>query len=276
MNSKIFRFRGIVLFVLLLFVMSSMCLGNRKDEMYNDSLMSNYEYDITITSNSSLQNVTLYLPVPVFENKSEVGLEIVNGDYYNKPSDWNLSLEDTEYGLMLKIEAGEIQPVYHSLPVAVPEPEPGSDDIENETYEEEQIVESHEYSEETPVLVSFDFGTSVEADHVINTKYPAGNEPVLLPKNNLRESEEGSTVPLPEHINPKYFDYESLVYARYDSSPDSDVQIFIEMEGRNEWWIYGWQYNEYIDRISIQLTGPQEGWVQAEGKLTTGDGVYRG
>jgi hypothetical protein len=243
--------------------------------MYNDSLMSNYEYDIIIESNSTLQNVTLYLPIPVFENESSVGLEMVNGDYYNKPSDWNLSLEDTEYGLMFKIEASEIQPVYHSLPVAVPEPEPGSDDIENDTSEEEQIVESHEYSEETPVLVSFDFGTSVEADHVINTKYPAGNESLLLPKNSLRESEDEPAVPQSENLNPEYFDYESLVYAHYDSSPDSDVQIFIELEGRNEWWIYGWQYNEYIDRISIQLTGPQEGWVQAEGKLTTGDGIYK-
>ena len=275
MNRKIIIFGGPVLFVLLLFVLGSGCLENRNDEMYNDSLMSNYEYDIIIESNSTLQNVTLYLPVPVFENESEVGLEMVNGDYYNKPSSWNLSLEDTEYGLMLKIETAEIQPVYHSLPVAVPEPEPGSEDIEDEIPEEEQIVESHEYSEETPVLVSFDFGTSVKADHLINTRYPIGNESVLLPKHNLRESEEDPTIPRSEHLNPEYFDYESLVYAHYDTSPDAEVQIFVELDGRNEWWIYGWQYNEYIDRIFIQLTGPQAGWVPAEGKLTTGDGIYK-
>lgn len=268
-------FGGLILVVLLLLVLGSLYVKTQNEKMYNDSLMSHYDYRITITSNSNLQNVTLYLPIPVFENESEVGLEIVNGDYYNKPSDWNLSLEDTEYGLMLKIEAAEIQPVYHSLPVAVPEPEPGSEDIEDEIPEEEEILESHEYSEETPVLVSFDFGTSVKADHLINTRSPIGNEPVLLPKYNLRESEEGSTVPLPEYINPEYFDYESLVYARYDASPDAEVEIYIDLDSWNEWWIYGWQSNEYTDRISIQLTGPQEGWVQAEGKLTTGNGVYR-
>ncbi len=266
---------GLILFVLLLFILGSWYVETQNEKMYNDSLMSNYEYDIIIESNSTLQNVTLYLPIPVFENESDIGLEMVNGDCYNKPSDWNLSLEDTEYGLMFKIEAVEIQPIYHSLPVSVPEPEPGSEDIEDEVPEEEQIVESHEYSEETPVLVSFDFGTSVEADHVINTKYPVGNEPVLLPKHNLRESEADPTLPRPEHLNPEYFDYESQVYAHYDASSDADVQIFVELDGRNEWWIYGWKYNEYTDRLFIQLTGPQAGWVKAGGKLTTGDGIYR-
>lgn len=275
MNRRMKVFVGLILVVLLLLILGSWYVKTQNEKMYNDSLMSHYDYSITITSNSTLQNVTLYLPVPVFENESEIGLEIVNGDYYNNPSDWNLSLEDTDYGLMLKIEAAEIQPVYHSLPVAVPEPEPGSDDIEGEIPEEEQIVESHEYSEETPVPVSFNFGTSVEADHMINTKYPAGNEPVLLPKHNLRESEEGSSVPLPAHINPEYFDYESLVYAHYDAPYDADVEIYIDLDSRNEWWIYGWQFNEYTDRISIRLTGPQAGWTQTEGKLITGDGVYR-
>ncbi|HII90962.1 MAG TPA: hypothetical protein HA262_02010 [Methanosarcina sp.] len=275
MNRKMIIFGGFVLFFLFLLVLGSMYLKNENEEMYNDSLMSNYEYDITLESNRTLQNVTLYLPVPVFENESKVGLEMVNGDYYNKPSNWNLSLEDTEHGLMFKMETVEIKPVYHSLPVAVPEPEPGSESIEDEVEEEEQIVESNEYSEETPVLTSFDFGTNVKADHMINTKFPVGNEPVLLPKYNLRESEEEPIVPLSEHLNPEYFDYESLVYAHYDTSNDTDVQIFVELNSRNEWWVYGWQYNDYIDRISIRLSGPQEGWVKAEGKLTTGDGIYK-
>lgn len=275
MNRWMKIFGGLILLVLLLLVLGSWHVETQSKKMYNDSLMSNYEYDIIIESNKTLQNVTLYLPIPVFDNESEVGLEMVNGDYYHKPSDWNLSLEDTEYGLMLKIEAAEIHPIYHSLPVAVPEPEPGSEDIETQIPEEEQIVESHEYSEETPVLVSFDFGTSVKADHMINTKYPVGNESVLLPKYNVSGPNEVQKVPRSEHLNPQYFDYGSFAYASYDTSPDTNVQIFIELEGRNEWWIYGWQYNEYIDRISVQLTGPQVGWVNAEGSLTTGDGIYK-
>jgi hypothetical protein len=275
MNRKMKVFGGLILVVLILLILGSWYMKTQHEKMYNDSLMSHYGYRISITSSSSLQNATLYLPVPVFENESEVGLEMVNGDYYNKPSNWNLSLEDTEYGLMLKIEAAEIQPVYHSLPVAVPEPEPESESMGDEMPEEEKVLESHEYSEKTPVPVSFDFGTSVKADHLINTRYPVGNESLLLPKLNLRESEEESTIPsLDEHVNPEYFDYESLVYAHYEASPDAEVEIYVDLDSSNEWWIYGWQFNEYTDRISLQLKGTQEGWVQAEGKLTTGEGVY--
>ncbi|MDM7918707.1 MAG: hypothetical protein QUS12_06020, partial [Methanosarcina sp.] len=108
MNRRMKVFGGLILAVLLLLVLGSWYMKTQNEKMYDDSLTSHYDYGITITSNRTLHNVTLYLPVPVFENESEVGLEIVNGDYYNKPSDWNLSLENTEYGLMLKIEAAEI------------------------------------------------------------------------------------------------------------------------------------------------------------------------
>jgi hypothetical protein len=171
MNRKIIIFGGLVLVVLLFLVLGSICLENRNEEMYNDNIMSNYEYNIIIETNRTLQNITFYLPVPVFENKSEIGLEMVKGDYYNKPSNWNLSLKYTEYGLMFKIKAAEIQQVYHSLPVF--EPKPGSRDIEYEV----KTVESNEYSKETPVLKSIDFGNFVKANHLINTKFPIGNNP---------------------------------------------------------------------------------------------------
>jgi hypothetical protein len=48
MNRKMTIFGGFVLFFLFLPVLGSMYLENEKEEMYNDSLMSNYEYDIII------------------------------------------------------------------------------------------------------------------------------------------------------------------------------------------------------------------------------------
>ncbi len=267
MNKWLKVIGAFALFLVVLFAL----VGHQSTKTYEDSLVSNYEYDISITADSSLENVTLYLPVPVFANESAVWVEIVSGDYYNKPSDWNLSLEDTRHGLMLKIEAGEIKPVYHSLPIPIPEPE----GPESELPEEGQFAESPEYSVETPVLVPVDFGTSLKADHLINTRSPEGNEPLLLPRYKLRISEKGPTVPPPEHINPEYFDYESRVYAQYDSSPEAEVQISVSLRGSNEWWIYGWKYNEYSDRVTARLIGPQDGWSPADGDFITGEGVYR-
>ncbi|MDI9394709.1 MAG: hypothetical protein QM426_04505 [Euryarchaeota archaeon] len=238
------------------------------EKMYDDSLSSGHEYSISIETKSTLKNVTLYLPVPVFENKSEIGMKMVSGDCYNKPSNLDLSLEDTEHGLMLKIEAAEIKPVYHSLPVTT---EPGSKIIEDEV--PKVGVESNEYSEKTPVLIPIKFETSVIANNLINTRFPVGNEAVLLPKNNLGTKDPIS--PPSERIKPAYFDYESLVYAHYDTSPDTEVYISVESGGGNAWGILEWHSNFYNDRISIRLLGPQEGWIQVEGKLITGEGIYR-
>jgi hypothetical protein len=270
MNKKMKILEGFVLFFLLLTVLGFKYLENQKNDMYNDSLMSNYEYDISITSNTNLQNVTLYLPVPVFENESRVGLEMVSGNYSDKPSDWNWSLENTEYGLMFKIESAKIQPSYYPLPQPVSE----SEELTNETLQEKPIVVSHEYSEETPVLMPIDFGTSVKAENLIDTRSPIGSEPVLLPKYNFRVSEKVPIVPNNKNINPKYFDYESLIYAQYETSSDTEVHISVRLRGSNEWWIYGWRYNEYRDELSSQLIGSQAGWIRVKGEIITGDGIY--
>jgi hypothetical protein len=270
-NKKMKILGGFVLFFLLLTVLGFKYLENQKNDMYNDSLMSNYEYDISITSDTNLQNVTMYLPVPVFENESKVGLEMVNGDYSDKPSDWNLSLEDTEYGLMFKIETAKIQPSYYPLPQPVSE----SEGLTNETLQEKPIVVSHNYSEETPVLMPIDFGTSVKTEKLIDTRSPIGSEPVLLPKYNLRESEKVPIVPNTKNINPKHSDYESLIYAQYETSPEAEVRISVRLKGSNEWWIYGWEFNEYHDEISSQLKGSQADWIRVKGEIVTGDGIYK-
>jgi len=266
MNKWLKVIGAFTVFLVVLFAL----VEYQSTKTYENSLMSNYRYDISITANSSLENVTLYLPIPVFANESAVGM--VGGDYYNKPSDWNLSPEDTRHGLMLKIETTEIKPVYHSLPIPTPEPEWPESELPEE---EGQFAESPEYSKETPVLVPVDFGTSLKADHIINTRSPEGTEPLLLPKYKLRVSEKGPPVPPSEHTNPEYFEYESRVYAQYDSSPEAEVQILVSLSGSNEWWIYGCAYNEYSDRITTRLIGPQDGWSTADGYFSTGEGVYR-
>lgn len=271
---------GFVLLLTIVLVLLAALWGQHTDKMYDNHLESNYGYEISITGSSELQNATFYLPVPVFENESEKGLAFVEKDFYGRPPDWNFSIEETEHGPMLKIEAEKIQPVFHSLPVAISE----SEVIEEEVMEEEMgpeppaprhFKESDEYSEEFPVLISFYFEDYQEASKPINTRNPVGNEFLLLPKYDLKESEKGSIAPNSKHIGPRYYDYESRVYASYESSSETIVEIYVCFGGSNEWWIYGWKGNSYDDWLSVRLTGPQEGWTPAEGELITADGVYR-
>jgi len=229
MNRWLKVLAGIVIFLVLLTVFWTYHTNN----MYENSLQSDYDYRVSVDTRSTLHNVTLYLPLPVFENKSPLGEELVSRGSGDLPPEWKLSIMDTEYGPMLNIEAQEIQP-------------PGD-------------------------YFSFYFSPG----HELNTRFPVGNESVLLPKNNLRESDEGPLVSPPSHINPLYYDYESQVYASYDTRPDFEVQISVSLRGSNEWWIYGWTGNSYSDKVTARLIGPQDGWSPAEGLLVTGDGVYR-
>jgi len=208
-------------------------------ELYEKSHRSEYEYEIIIESNSILHNITLFVPLPVLEGGSRVGDEIMTGNT-SKPDDWNFSIVETEHGKMLKISAEKIAPK-PPLPV----PGEGTDWI----------------------LVK------LQADEEINTKNSIGNEPLLSPKYNLTSSD--CEFPYPEgRTLPNCYEYESRIYADYVTSSDAKVSIYVEIEGRNSWWVYGWSGNNYRDQIEITFIGEQHGWYVALGKLVIGEGRY--
>jgi hypothetical protein len=69
--------------------------------MYDSSLMSSYDYNAILTVDSTLSNLTLYLPLPVINNISSVGANIVEHHFNNNDPSWEYTLVDTEHGLML-------------------------------------------------------------------------------------------------------------------------------------------------------------------------------
>ncbi|QLC50024.1 hypothetical protein HWN40_07105 [Methanolobus zinderi] len=258
-------------FVLLLIVAAGVLAiwwDSKTHEMYQDSFQSSYNYEISIKTNETLDNLTLYLPLPVLNGSSSIGEEFVTRDFYESSPGWNFSLVDTMYGPMLSVETETLRPVYRSRPIPISD-EPGSESPEA------AVNESGSYSEKTPILVPVDFYASQTSDSIIDTRYPLGNEPVLRPKFNLTESEDTVTIQPPEGIDPQYYDYEGLIFARYEASSNADVEIHISVEGFNEGWELGWTSNDYRDSVDATLTGPQDGWVSAEGNLVTGDGVYK-
>ncbi|MDW7732121.1 MAG: hypothetical protein SCH66_06795 [Methanolobus sp.] len=256
-------------FVLLLVIGAGLLAvwwDNKTDEMYQDSFQSSYNYDISIRTNQTLNNVTLYIPLPVLGNSSSVGEKMLTKEFYERAPGWNFSIVDTMYGPMLSIKTESIIPKYRSAPAPISDEEESTESV---------ISESNRYSEETPIPVPVDFSIMEKSNRTINTKEPVGNEPVLQPKINLTESEEGDRVPTPENINPQYYAYEGRIYAYYETSPDSDVEIYVNLYGINEGWSLGWTSNEYRDRTDTAITGPQDGWIPTSGELVTGDGVYK-
>ncbi|MEL7664908.1 hypothetical protein [Methanosarcina mazei] len=100
---------------------------------------------------------------------------------------------------------------------------------------------------------------------------PLGSEMVLMPKYNLTQNVNARR---PYTQASKQFDYESKMYAYYDTSSNANVSISIYLCGMNEWWIGGWQHNSYWEDMEIKLSGSQAGWTTVNGQLFTGEGTY--
>lgn len=239
---------------------------NRTDEMYQDSFQSSYNYELSIETNATLNNVTLYVPVPVHGNSSSLGEKMVTGDFHADAPGWNFTIVETQYGPMLGIETTSITPRYRAAPVPISEGEEPAEQV---------ITGSDSYSEETPIPVPVSFHIMETINRTIDTKEPIGNEPVLQPRFDQRESGNEDRVPTPENIDPQYYDYEGRIYAQYETSPYAEVEIYVAMYGINEWWTLGWTSNEYRDSMRITLNGSQDGWTPASGELVTGDGLYK-
>jgi len=110
------------------------------------------------------------------------------------------------------------------------------------------------------------------SDHTIDTINATENEPMLSQKFNLTLSHFDEPLP-PDGISPKKYNYDSLIYADYNSSPNATVEVFIELSGRNEWWAGGWGFNIYHERAGTSLNGEKHGWFSVTGELVEGEGL---
>ncbi|MBR1369857.1 hypothetical protein RJ53_10360 [Methanocalculus chunghsingensis] len=239
--------------------------------MFRESYSSEYSYQVTISAERSLDNVTLILPLPSWNGNSPIGEAILQEEGYGFPDDWKCSLVEIDGAVMLQISADRIVPTYRNLitptpirPGETPPPTP-------------EIITSTEYSEATPVLIPIEFGVSLRDVEEINTRDPLGNEPVLSPKRNLTLAEEPYDTPTPPGgvSVSSYYTFESPFSAAYACDPETLVTIDISHQGGNSWWVLGWSGNSFRESVSITLIGPDPGWQYGTGSLRTGEGRYR-
>ncbi len=228
--------------------------------MYGDSsVMSRYNFRIALNTNSKLENLTFYLPLPVFNNESIIGDEAIIQNTGNSEG-WDLSMIETEHGTMLKLTAIELEPELHQLIELEPSSPGQKEDI--------PTGEVHSFSRG-----SIEVYVSMDADHVIDSRNATVNEPLLSPKYNMILSDYNAPYP-PSGIPPKTWSYDSFIYADYTTSPDANVGICVSMEGHNEWWVGGWTHNVYRDSLCTTFKGERHGWISVTGELVEGKGDY--
>ncbi|WP_458188169.1 hypothetical protein [Haladaptatus sp. NG-WS-4] len=232
--------------------------------LYRDSYGSEYHYDVRITPSSQITNVTVMVPLPSHDGEVLVDADAVSHPF--TPDGWAYDVVETRYGAMLRIRADEVptEPTYHYSV------------NEDDRLVRWETISAAEYDPENSSHLrashdDVDINARVESDRTVDTRSPIENESLLRPHQNRTETACFS----PPDEKETCYTYDGRVFVSYDGASDTAVHVSVELRGSNSWWVFGWNFNEYVDRQSVEVVGPQDGWVVTEGDLETGQGNYR-
>jgi hypothetical protein len=260
------RARTILIAVLIIFIVGAGVSAIGIWKLRADTYSSEYRYDLTISTDAPLRNVTFIVPLPVQGGGSLIADRILRGDASGIPDGWDVAILEAEDILMLRISTDEIVPVLRNRPAPLPI---GEGSAETSPGEAAGTVSG----ETGPVSVPFRITVTADASGEIQTKNPAGAEPLLMPRyNETRIACDSPDSDRPDP--PQCFSYESSVYTAYETNPGTQVSIEVVSLGANQWWVLGWSSNEYCERITMSQTGNSTGWSNATGHLLQGAGRY--
>jgi hypothetical protein len=208
---------------------------------YLNSLSSTYSYKFTITTDSKISNVTLFIPVPADPGGySPIVAGYSAGEIDGLPDDWTVTLYDTGKATMVRVVTPAINP-------------PAGTNAAN------------------PFILTL--SSDMKAGTVINTRDPVNNSAMFHPVRNLQPFTCSPAVFAGKGM-PRCYRYTTSLYADYEAAPDASVNITSTIVGRNSWKIFETSSNEYATATSLQMTGSRHGWETMTGTLTSGIGNY--
>jgi hypothetical protein len=208
---------------------------------YLNSLTSSYSYKFTITTDSKLSNITLFIPVPA----DPKGYSPIVAGYSARniagiPDDWTVTLYDTGKATMVRVVTPAINP-------------PAGTSAAN------------------PFILTL--SSDMKSGTVINTREPANNSAMFYPVSNLQPVTCSPAAPAGRGT-PQCYQYNTSLYADYEAAPDASMNVTSTIVGKNSWKIFETGSNEYATATSLQMTGSRHGWETMTGTLTTGVGNY--
>jgi hypothetical protein len=208
---------------------------------FMNSLSSTYSYKFTITTDSKVSNVTLFIPVPADPR----GYSPIVAGYSARniagiPDDWTVTLYDTGKATMVRVVTPAINP-------------PAGTSAAN------------------PFTLTL--SSDMKSGTIINTWEPVNNSAMFHPVRNLQTVPCSPAVPAGKG-SPQCYRYLTSLYAEYDAAPDASVNVTSTVVGKNSWKIFESGSNEYVTATSMQMTGSHHGWETMAGTLTTGIGSY--
>ena len=211
------------------------------EKAYLTSLSSTYSYTCTITTDSTLSNVTLFLPVPADPSgNSPIIAQFSAQDIAGLPKDWTVTLYDTGKAAMVRITTPLITPPAGTIP-------------------------------EKPYGITL--STEMKSEKVIDTRKPIQNSALFRP---VRDLQQVSCPPDSSLVKgtPQCYRYFTSLYADYQAPKNASVNISSTLSGKNSWKIVEPRSNEYTTTINLLMVGEHRGWSTMKGTLTSSIGIY--
>ena len=233
---------SLYLFIVILIVFTSVIAYRVATETaFLNTLNSSYSYKFTITTDSKLANVTLFIPVPADPR----GYSPIVAGYSARniagiPDDWTVTLYDTGKATMVRVVTPAINP-------------PAGTSAAN------------------PFTLTL--SSDMKSGTMINTRQPVNNSAMFYPVRNLQTVTCPPAVPAGKGT-PQCYRYITSLYAEYEAAPDASVNVTSTVVGKNSWKIFESGSNEYVTTTSLQMTGSRHGWETMASTLTTGVGSY--
>ena len=239
--DKIIKFTlGLFVLILIIFV-AVVSYTSYIDTTYRNSFTGTYVYTCTITTDSIISNVTLFLPVPEdLKGSSPLDAQISEQHVFGVPEDWTITLYDTGKATLLKVSAPAIgQPAVNGSAQTT-----------------------------TITLVA-----NASSHMPIDTRSPVENAVVFRPVQDMQ------TVACPASdvktdSTPECSEYLTSTYADYTAAPSASVSISASLEATNSRTIFTPESNGYKNRIYVLMHGDKHGWETTRGWLESGIGVY--
>jgi hypothetical protein len=230
---------GIFIIVLVTFI-SLVGYTGYVENAYRTSFTSTYSYTCTITTDSPLSNVTLFIPVPAdMTGNSPVIAQISAREITGVPVSWKTELYDTGKATLVKITTPSIVPPAGTSP-------------------------------KNPFSVTM--YTNITSKQVIDTENPVENSPMFRPVQKVETTECKDTDIA--GTSARCYIYLTALYADYRADPNATVTVTSALTGRNEWKISEPKENEYRTGIYVLMSGDQKGWTTVSGNLEKGIGAY--
>jgi hypothetical protein len=219
-----------------------------KQAMSPDLFSGDYHYNLKISVDTTISNVTLLIPLPVRNGTPQIGSLSLTPLMFDKEG-IHSSFIRTDGDWYVKIMADSITPSREEF---------------------EYVIDQYKSQKYTGL------------PYLVNTRYPQGNESVFLPKSNIttkRPVPEISTRWGAEDYNPIISEYQIPAYAEYTVNNRTQalrVEVITSIEGSNNWveQFDSWRRNQYRDETTLSLYDEANGWYLAEGKLDSGEGIY--